>query len=667
MKKFDYLKILVVVFLISIIIQSSYLIIETSKIEKTALAGKVIQSGTITLGINYPPEILNTTCPDSVRENYETNCQINTYDADGNNVTFLIGQLGQTTSSLKPSKQQQQTGPIILYPDGTITIKSYIDQIGNYGLLLGNYSIHFYPVDNSGMSNSIGKKFEYNLSVYDVNEPPVLSSSIPKQIILKNQDLIILELNDYFADPDYGQKLTYTVSGSSSILISIVASTKVVAYATVCTTETVTFTATDPYGLTVKSNSVEVKVNCETGSGETEAASSSSGSSGDGSSSSAICISNWKCEPWESCTPNGTQKRRCVDKMACDPDNFIYWLYRNCTYVELPDCQEVWRCSDWSACSPDNRQTRSCEELNNCDTQLEKPETTKVCTYIPTCTDSIKNQGETGVDCGGPCLPCPTIETPKAIQEEKTVISSILLLLAFMILSLLLVYKYFHKEINMLAVKTLLTIIEKRNKKIFLSDDNAQELIYKLLILEKSINNANIKKKTMELAVIAREYFSRSMINLKATFEKEQLEKEIVELKIDELLSKIYTSFFDKVKLFETKKQKVYKTDLLIVVEELREIIQLTSNISFEQQSVDKEKEVKELKIDEKDSDILIMKKNIYNTYIAMQFGEIDICKEKYTNIIKLYETFSEDKKGLFYDDIARLFNEIKYFVSINE
>ena len=28
-------------------------------------------------------------------------------------------------------------------------------------------------------------------------------------------------------------------------------------------------------------------------------------------------------------------------------------------------------------------------------------------TPVPTCTDGIQNQGETGVDCGGPCNPCP--------------------------------------------------------------------------------------------------------------------------------------------------------------------------------------------------------------------------------------------------------------------
>lgn len=30
------------------------------------------------------------------------------------------------------------------------------------------------------------------------------------------------------------------------------------------------------------------------------------------------------------------------------------------------------------------------------------------CTACPTCNDGIQNQGEQGVDCGGPCTPCPT-------------------------------------------------------------------------------------------------------------------------------------------------------------------------------------------------------------------------------------------------------------------
>ncbi|HZV70127.1 MAG TPA: GEVED domain-containing protein [Saprospiraceae bacterium] len=31
----------------------------------------------------------------------------------------------------------------------------------------------------------------------------------------------------------------------------------------------------------------------------------------------------------------------------------------------------------------------------------------KPCGSVPTCNDGIQNQGETGIDCGGPCAPCP--------------------------------------------------------------------------------------------------------------------------------------------------------------------------------------------------------------------------------------------------------------------
>ncbi|MFZ1679322.1 MAG: GEVED domain-containing protein [Saprospiraceae bacterium] len=39
----------------------------------------------------------------------------------------------------------------------------------------------------------------------------------------------------------------------------------------------------------------------------------------------------------------------------------------------------------------------------------------------PTCTDGIQNQGETGVDCGGPCTPCPTCNDGILNQGETGV------------------------------------------------------------------------------------------------------------------------------------------------------------------------------------------------------------------------------------------------------
>ncbi|HOI19254.1 MAG TPA: hypothetical protein PLX15_05335 [Candidatus Woesearchaeota archaeon] len=71
-------------------------------------------------------------------------------------------------------------------------------------------------------------------------------------------------------------------------------------------------------------------------------------------------------------------------------------------------CIEKWNCSEWSECFPDNIQYRTCVDQNNCGTLSEKPIVEQSCLYIGTCFDGIQNQGETGIDCGGPCPVCPT-------------------------------------------------------------------------------------------------------------------------------------------------------------------------------------------------------------------------------------------------------------------
>jgi hypothetical protein len=49
------------------------------------------------------------------------------------------------------------------------------------------------------------------------------------------------------------------------------------------------------------------------------------------------------------------------------------------------------------------------------------PNTTRECVYNPTCRDKLKNQGEEGVDCGGPCPPCPSCKDRILNQREEKV------------------------------------------------------------------------------------------------------------------------------------------------------------------------------------------------------------------------------------------------------
>lgn len=87
-----------------------------------------------------------------------------------------------------------------------------------------------------------------------------------------------------------------------------------------------------------------------------------------------------------------------------------------------PDCKDAWKCTEWnpSTCPAEERQIRKCTNSIN-DKCTGKPSEVKLCEYEAACNDRKKNQGETGVDCGGPCKPCRLSQTVtgKASTEKN--------------------------------------------------------------------------------------------------------------------------------------------------------------------------------------------------------------------------------------------------------
>ncbi len=81
-------------------------------------------------------------------------------------------------------------------------------------------------------------------------------------------------------------------------------------------------------------------------------------------------------------------------------------------------CDEKWECSLWEICTLLGSHTRKCKDINNCATTYKKPKEAEDCEYIPTCEDNIQNGGETAVDCGGPCKPCPIIDCFDGVQNR---------------------------------------------------------------------------------------------------------------------------------------------------------------------------------------------------------------------------------------------------------
>ncbi len=83
-------------------------------------------------------------------------------------------------------------------------------------------------------------------------------------------------------------------------------------------------------------------------------------------------------------------------------------------------CTENWKCADWEPkdCPISGKQTRKCTDSNNCRTLLHKPMEEKTCVYKGTCVDQIQNQDETDVDCGGKACPSCTINLKCFIDKH---------------------------------------------------------------------------------------------------------------------------------------------------------------------------------------------------------------------------------------------------------
>ncbi|MBW3015441.1 hypothetical protein KY330_03400 [Candidatus Woesearchaeota archaeon] len=73
-------------------------------------------------------------------------------------------------------------------------------------------------------------------------------------------------------------------------------------------------------------------------------------------------------------------------------------------------CFAHWNCTDWSPCGPNGWQERTCVDVSGCYEEskfgLVKPVERRDCKYEVSCDNLIKDDGETDIDCGGPCTPC---------------------------------------------------------------------------------------------------------------------------------------------------------------------------------------------------------------------------------------------------------------------
>jgi len=186
---------------------------------------------------------------------------------------------------------------------------------------------------------------------------------------------------------------------------------------------------------------------------------------GGGGSSGLSCIEKWGCGEWTNCQnlenlisldqidyeiqelisercslfswdkeQCGFQTRECNDFNYCKTNLSKPGIIRECYYSEVPNCFDgIKNCHD-----------NACEILIDCGGP---------CLPCPSCSDKIKNQGEEGVDCGGPCAPCIK-EIPMPLSIKKILIYISLLILIFILIIIITLWirylsrKYLKKKID---------------------------------------------------------------------------------------------------------------------------------------------------------------------------------------------------------------------------
>lgn len=480
--------------------------------------------------------------------------------------------------------------------------------------------------------------YNYYFTIQDVNDPPILTGLLPSKSIAEGTSISPFFLNDYFIDLE-NEDMVFTVSSSVFNVIINNATSEVVITAPggFCETDYIYFTATDSRNLSTDSNVVSLEETCSV---------PAPAGGGGGGGSAQACESEWQCRDWSRCFINGSQVRSCVDLHGCDLNELKKDFWRECIYV--PTCYDGERnqgeqgvdCGGPCASCPSSK-----EFVNEKD---------------PTCDDGIRNQGEIGIDCGGPCLVCKQIEVPGLLPEEYS--NKMLTYTVIAILSLgglFLGYVIFRKEIKRAFAKVAWWFTRRKKKQLLLKDDEKKELLDILKALEIKIRKAEHLKSAdklfQDLLKSNRAYLGYALRS--NSYFNEEMENSLSKVKNNDL-KRALRLFIQRQEELEIKSVNIDQNMALYYVQELRQLVLNTSNYDRQDYSFI----AKDLPI--VGSSVEKCKELLYNATITLAFSNMDASQKYYFELLKVYETLSDQEKMMMYSEISKIFSYIKYVIS---
>jgi hypothetical protein len=325
-------------------------------------------------------------------------------------------------------------------------------------------------------------------------------------------------------------------------------------------------------------------------------------------------------------------------------------------------CYPEWKCTDWTTCTKENIQKRSCKDLNDCSEEDQKrfgiPSLTKICVYLETCKDGMKNNGELGVDCGGPCEPCKEIQLPSTIQDNNRVMTILLGILLGFFLTLLILFRVFKVQIKAFISKTIWSLVKKKARQIFIIGKPKKKLLNEIKTFQDKLNKNNINYVELDSQYFL--LFRKIIAEILSTdyeLSKQEFIKEITKLDSTEEFKEMLIKICNKTFNLETNGRKInidYQSDLKIDFNILKFLFYNVSDLITKKPDHIRLKFIEKTKLNK-------VLKIINNSLLALQNKNTTLAKNEYLKSIEIYESLDEKEKAKIYDYTSTLFSIIKY------
>ncbi len=604
------------------------------------ITGKV--TGSMQMCVNYQPELFypcETTINQSTRTNpFNYTCQLGMDDEDDAQ-THVFSYYGDLELSFN-------------------TITGYLNFTPTQSNV-GVYPLTFTIEDSSDCDNS-QDSLSFDFTILDINDPPEYYKTMNNITLVEGSTYRGIYLNNYFRDPD-GDELTYTSSIIGPFTITITDYSEIIISSTSCGSGSVIFTGWDPDDASDDTiPPIEITMSC-TARPASESSGDSSGSGGGGGGGGMgfykPCTSEWVCEDWSRCLINNSQYRDCVDIAKCNSNDYLRTYWRNCTYV--PHCMNNIQDEDEEGIDCGGKDCEPCQTcydkiLNNQEEEIDCGGPN--CPACFNCDDNIKNYDETGIDCGGPiCRPCEDhLATPLI---SKPFIIQLLYLLA--LIALIIGIKLMSKPLKSIYGRLWFLYHRKHKKEVLLTEPQKIEFLKELVKIELTFKQKSIS------AYVQTEKLTnqiRFMFEIIIGFQ-DNLQKSINKINSLNVLKVVRLLLVQQHELmyFLEKHSHITKLELQLNMELFRNLI-----LSIAPTNKDEiKRNVQEIEITQKQN-ILLLKQELFNSILALEYHQVDLAQEKYLLALKIYNKLSQQEKAQVFTYLNQTFNSIDYFLKYN-